>query len=82
MMSVVEPKLVREENYLSNVKGVLNAIKIETDHLKPLILEGEGAGGKATASSIISDLFEITTNSNTLSLGYKIKKLKKFAIEN
>ena len=42
--------------------GCLNAIKIETDQLKSLFLEGEGAGGRATASSVISDLYEIISN--------------------
>ena len=80
LMSVVEPKLIRKENYLANVHGVLNAVKIETDHLKPLILEGEGAGGKATASSIISDLYEIALNIDTPSLGYATSQLNDYEI--
>jgi len=72
------PKLVKLNNPLANVDGVLNAIKIETDQLQSLFLEGEGAGGKATASSVISDLYEISTNPNTLSLGYKTNKLTSF----
>ena len=73
--SVTEPKLINKNNPLSNVNGVLNAINIETDQLKSLFLEGEGAGGKATASSVISDLYEITSNSNILSLGFNTKSL-------
>lgn len=73
--SVTEPKLINKNNPLSNVNGVLNAINIETDQLKSLFLEGEGAGGKATASSVISDLYEITSNSNLLSLGFNTKSL-------
>ena len=41
-------------------------------------MEGEGAGGKATASSVISDLYEISFNSNLSSLGYKIDDLVEF----
>ena len=78
IISVVEPKLVRKDSYLANVKGVLNAIKIETDHLNSVVLEGEGAGGKATASSIISDIYEISINNKLNSLGYKIDQLKEF----
>jgi homoserine dehydrogenase len=73
---ITEPKLIKINNPLANVNGVLNAIKIETDQLETLFLEGEGAGGKATASSVISDLYEIFLNSNIPSLGYKVSNLK------
>lgn len=75
---VTEPKLVKKDKPLANVDGVLNAVDIESDHLKSLFLEGEGAGGRATASSIISDLYEISSNSNIKSLGYRIKNLKNY----
>lgn len=73
---VTEPKLIKMNNPLASVTGVLNAVQIQTDQLENLFLEGEGAGGKATASSIISDLYEIFFNSNISSLGYKISNLK------
>ena len=76
--SVTEPKLISTNNPLARVDGVLNAIKIKTDQLESLFLEGEGAGGKATASSVISDLYEISSNSNIPSLGYEISKLINF----
>lgn len=72
------PTLISKKHPLSNVDGVLNGIVIETDQLKSLFLEGEGAGGKATASSVISDLHEIFSKSNHLSLGYSINKLNDF----
>jgi homoserine dehydrogenase len=75
IMSVVEPKLIPKETQLANIDGVLNAVKIESDHLQPLLLKGEGAGGKATSSSIISDLYEIALNINSPSLGYAINQL-------
>ena len=73
--SVVEPKLIPSETQLANIEGVLNGIKIETDHLQPLVLKGEGAGGRATSSSIFSDLYEIALNTNSPSLGYPTNKL-------
>ena len=72
------PKLISKNNPLANVEGVLNAIKLETDQLQTLFLKGEGAGGKATASSVISDLYEIASNSNISSLGYDTYKLVNF----
>ena len=79
------PKLINKDNSLANVDGVLNAIKLETDQLQSLFLEGEGAGGKPTASSVISDLYEIASDSNILSLGYSANNLvnfKKFDLMN
>ena len=72
------PKLINANKPIANVDGVLNAINIETDQLQSLFLEGEGAGGKATASSVISDLYEIFYNKNINSLGYTINNLTKF----
>ena len=41
MLNVVEPTLVHNTSQLSNVDGVLNGIKIQTDHLSSLFLEGQ-----------------------------------------
>ena len=70
------PKLININNPLAHVEGVLNAIKIETDHLNSLFIEGEGAGGLATASSVISDLYEIAKGSNHKSIGYLSSNLR------
>jgi len=78
LTSVVEPKLLFNTTRLANVSGVLNAVKIETNHLKNLIFEGEGAGGKPTSSSIISDLCQISNNINLPALGFSINELKNF----
>ena len=56
------PKLVSMDHPLANVDNALNAINIETTHLENLFLEGEGAGGKPTASSVLSDLYDISQN--------------------
>ena len=76
--SSTKPKLIPLDKPLANVDGALNAINVETDQLENLYLEGEGAGGLATASSILSDIFEIANNSNFKSLGYNIKDLKNY----
>ncbi len=72
------PKLVQIDNPLASVDNALNAINIESFHLENLFLEGEGAGGKPTASSILSDLYDISQNKKFDNLGFKIDKLKKF----
>ena len=76
--SVVEPKLIKKKSYLANINGVLNAVKIKTDQLNPILLVGEGAGGKATASSIISDLYDVAKKITFPSLGFKCNQLKNF----
>ena len=79
------PKLVSMDNPLANVDNALNAINIETIHLENLFLEGEGAGGKPTASSVLSDLYDISQNEKFDNLGFKIDKLQsfeKYSVEN
>ena len=76
--AVTCPRLIPKFNPIANVNGPLNAVNIETDQLQNLFLEGEGAGGKATASSIISDLYEIASNTSISSLGFSSSNLKKY----
>tara|TARA_B100000686_G_scaffold306311_1_gene345628 strand:- start:86 stop:886 length:801 start_codon:yes stop_codon:yes gene_type:complete len=75
IFSIVEPTLIKKDSQLGKVDHVLNGIKIESDYLNSLFIEGEGAGGKATASSIISDLFEISKRNDSNSLGFKSSQL-------
>ncbi len=73
-----KPKLLSIKSPMANTNGPLNAINIETDQLKNLYLEGEGAGGFPTASSVLSDIYEIFNSNNYSSLGFNNSKLKKF----
>lgn len=72
------PKLINKNNPLANVGDALNAINIESDHLDNLFVEGQGAGGKPTASSVLSDIFYISQNTNFNNLGFDVEKLIKF----
>ena len=76
IFNIVEPILVKNNSKLANVNGVLNGIKIKTRFLEDIFFEGPGAGGPATAGSIISDIYEIIKNPNADNLGFKINKLK------
>ena len=73
-----KPKLISIKNPIANTNGALNAINIETDQLQNLYLEGEGAGGLPTASSVLSDIYEISKCQNCKSLGFNNSKLVKF----
>ncbi len=72
------PKLISFDNPIANANGALNAVNIDTDQLKNLYLEGEGAGGQPTASSVLSDIFEISNNCSNKSLGFSFSNLSKF----
>ncbi len=76
--SSTKPKLISLDKPLANANNALNAINIETDQLQNLYLEGEGAGGLPTASSILSDIFEIASNSEFRSIGYHTDQLTRY----
>jgi len=60
----VHPTLIPKGHILASIDGVLNAVLIDSEETGPIILSGAGAGGDATASSVISDLASIATNLN------------------
>ena len=78
ILNITSPKLISIDNPLSNVGDALNAINIETDHLDNLFLEGQGAGGKPTASSVLSDIFEISQSTIFNNLGFVTSYLKDY----
>tara|TARA_Y100001970_G_scaffold38035_1_gene46956 strand:+ start:26 stop:805 length:780 start_codon:yes stop_codon:yes gene_type:complete len=76
--SSTKPKLISLDKPLANANDALNAINIVTDQLQNLYLEGEGAGGLPTASSILSDVFEIANNVDVRSIGYNTDQLTRY----
>jgi len=55
----VHPTMVPISSVIAQVRGVTNAVSIETDLLGELLLSGPGAGGHATASAVIADVTDI-----------------------
>jgi homoserine dehydrogenase len=55
----VHPTMVPKESAIAQVMGVTNAVTVDAEGLTPVTLVGPGAGGMATASSIVSDLADI-----------------------
>ena len=55
----VHPCLIKKENYIANVNGVMNAVIIEGNPVGESILQGEGAGPGPTSSALMSDLLSI-----------------------
>ncbi len=54
----VAPTFVSNEDLFSRVTANYNAIEIVGDNVGPVLLHGQGAGPKPTASAILSDVFE------------------------
>lgn len=56
----VHPTLVPKKRLLAHVHGAMNAIMIQGDAVGATMYYGPGAGGEATASSVIADLVDVT----------------------
>lgn len=83
----VHPTLIVEDHLLASVKGVNNAIYIESELAGKTLLFGQGAGGKPAGSSVVSDIMDISSAINhggrdikdTLNIkdsGLKLKNIK------
>ena len=55
----VHPTMIGEDKLLADVDGVMNAVSVVGDCAGESVYYGAGAGGNATASSVISDLIAI-----------------------
>ncbi len=56
----VHPTLIPKKELISNVNGVMNAVLVKGNAVGPVLSYGAGAGGKPTASSVLSDLADIS----------------------
>jgi homoserine dehydrogenase len=55
----VHPTMVPKESAIAQVMGVTNAVTIDVGGFSPITLVGPGAGGAATASSVVADIADI-----------------------
>ena len=65
----VHPTMVPKDSAIAQVMGVTNAVTVDADGLAPITLVGPGAGGMATASSVVSDLADIARGVRTPPFG-------------
>ncbi|WP_143691360.1 homoserine dehydrogenase, partial [Wohlfahrtiimonas larvae] len=56
----VHPTLIPKKELISNVNGVMNAVLVKGNAVGPVLSYGAGAGGHPTASSVLSDLADIS----------------------
>lgn len=60
IFATVRPMLVKNSNFLSDVSGATNAVRINNKYSGVHFLVGKGAGSSETAMSIVSDIVFIT----------------------
>ncbi len=74
----IHPTLVPKSSAIAMVDNVLNAVVLETDHVSELVLAGPGAGGSATAASVLADILDIARGHNVPPLGVPTAELLPF----
>ena len=81
----VHPCLVKNNTYIANVSGVMNAVILDGKPVGESVLQGEGAGPGPTSSSLLSDLMSILRGNIKFPFGISSKKrkiIKPFDIDN
>jgi homoserine dehydrogenase len=61
----VQPALVGRHHPLAAVEGPFNAVMLNGDAIREIVLEGPGAGGIETASAVVSDLVSVIGTTGT-----------------
>jgi len=61
----VQPALVGRHHPLAAVEGPFNAVMLNGDAIREIVLEGPGAGGLETASAVVSDLVSVIGTTGT-----------------
>jgi homoserine dehydrogenase len=74
----VHPAMVPEESTIAEVWGATNCVAIDADFCTNLQLVGPGAGGRATASAVASDILDIARGIVLLPLVTPAAKLKPY----
>jgi hypothetical protein len=72
----VHPAMVPKHSAIAEVSGVTNCVAIDGDYCGNLLLAGAGAGGKATASAVASDILDIARGDSPPPFGVPAAKLK------
>jgi homoserine dehydrogenase len=75
----VHPALIKQNKMIAKIDGVMNGISVIGDFVGETLYYGQGAGGDATASAVVSDIVEIVrAGKSSPMLGFK----KPFKSEN
>ena len=71
----VHPTMVRKDSAIAQVMGVTNAVTIDPKGINPITLIGPGAGGMATASSVLSDIADVARGMRLPPFGRPVARL-------
>ena len=71
----VHPTMVPKDSAIAQVMGVTNALSIDAEGINPITLVGPGAGGAATAASVVADIGDIARGVRTAPFGRPASKL-------
>ena len=74
--SRVTPVMLPVESAIANVSGVTNAVSLDADFAGRLLLVGPGAGSRATASAVASDIVDIAAGFVLPPFGVPSSRLK------
>lgn len=71
----VYPALVAKHSNLASVRGVFNAVQVETDSAGTIFVQGRGAGGTPTASAVVADIMDIARGNSAYPFGVSSAQL-------
>ncbi|WP_237151669.1 homoserine dehydrogenase [Oryzibacter oryziterrae] len=74
----VHPTMVPKGSSVAQTEGVLNAVAFDGDALGEVVLVGPGAGGNATASSVIADIVDAARGHTMPMFGLPASELKPY----
>jgi homoserine dehydrogenase len=74
----VHPTMVPRSSAIARIDGVTNAVAVEADFVGQLVLSGPGAGGEATASSVMSDIADIARGDRVGTFGRPAASLEPY----
>ena len=74
----VHPTMVPAKAAIAQVDGVLNAVAIDGDLVRTLLLVGPGAGGEATASAVLADIVDVARGIITPPFGRPAQRMRPY----
>src|SRR5215204_6013382 len=70
----VHPTMVPKSSSIAQVMGVTNAVTIDGEGIPPITLVGPGAGGAATAASVVADIADVARGIGATPFGRPVAK--------
>ena len=80
----VHPTMVPKHSAIAEIMGVTNAVVVNADAMREVMLSGPGAGGMATASAVVADIADIAKGDTSAAFGLpaaRLRPLERAAIE-